>query len=308
MPDKPAGEFDIDEALVRSLVTTHAADLPHGAAALPLTKVAEGWDNELWRLGEELAVRLPRRELAVALVAHEQRALPGIAERIAPTGVLVPAPLLAGAPSARFPWPWSVVPWMDGVSGLEVPRPHRAGWAEPLAAALRALHVPAPADHPVNPVRGRPLITRDTVFRERLDGLRRAGLLDAATTTSLELPWRRGVATPPWRGPAVWLHGDLHPGNLLSSGGMLRGIIDFGDVTAGDPAYDLAVAWLAFDAGGRDDFRRATGSRYDAETWIRAHAWAAAVGVLLLMHSDDAPAYEQLAREAIVEIIGDAGG
>ncbi|WP_019179922.1 phosphotransferase [Microbacterium yannicii] len=308
MPDKPAAEFPIDESLVRALITAHAAELPQGAATLVLEKAAEGWDNELWRLGRDLAVRLPRRELAVALVVNEQRVLPGIAERIASTGVLVPAPLLAGAPSAQFPWPWSVVPWMEGVPGLDVPRAHRAEWAETLAAALGALHLPAPADHPVNPVRGRALATRDKVFGERLDGLRRAALVDAATARVLAQIWSRGVTAPAWQDAAVWIHGDLHPGNLVAHDGALRAIIDFGDVTAGDPAYDLAVAWLAFDESGRQRFRTATGTRYDADSWTRAHAWAAAVAVLLLVHSDDAPVYGRLAREAVAEIVGEGDG
>ncbi|MBT2486218.1 MULTISPECIES: aminoglycoside phosphotransferase family protein [unclassified Microbacterium] len=305
MVDKPAADIRIDETLVRALVTSHAARLPQGAAALPLEKVAEGWDSELWRLGPHLAVRLPRREPAAVLVLNEQRALPGIATRIAPTGLLVPAPLVVGIPSAQFPWPWSVVPWMEGVSGIDVPREHRAGWAEPLAAALHALHIPAPSDHPVNPVRGRALSTRDTVFGERLEALRRAELVDSATATVLEQIWRRGVTAPIWSAPAVWIHGDLHPGNLVSRDDALLGIIDFGDVTAGDPAYDLAVAWLAFDASGRERFRTAIGTQYDAETWKRAHAWAAAIGVLLLAHSDDAPAYQHAGYEAIAEVVDD---
>jgi aminoglycoside phosphotransferase (APT) family kinase protein len=103
----------------------------------------------------------------------------------------------------------------------------------------------------------------------------------------------------------MWIHGDLHPGNLIADGGSLRAIIDFGDVTSGDPAYDLAVAWLAFDADGRDAFRRATAGRYDDDAWRRARAWAAAVAVLLLAHSDDEPAYATLAAETLVELEAD---
>lgn len=306
MPDKPAAEIVIDAALVRALVFAQAADAIPDAATLTLAKVAEGWDSEVWRLGDDAAVRLPRRALAAPLVLHEQRALPEIAQRLAATGVRVPEPIVAGRPAAGYPWAWSVVPWIDGARGLDVPRHARTGWAGPLAAALRALHVAAPADHPVNPVRGRPLQTRDAVFHERLAGLRGAGMLDQATADELQRIWQAGVAAPAWSHAPVWIHGDLHPGNLVAYGGELRGLIDFGDVTAGDPAYDLAVAWLAFDARGRQDFLTAIGPTYDDDTWMRARAWAAAFPVLLLTHSDDAPDYAALARDAIPQILGTA--
>ena len=110
------------------------------------------------------------------------------------------------------------------------------------------------------------------------------------------------LAAPPWTGPPVWIHGDLHPGNLVARGSDLVAIIDFGDVTAGDPAYDLAVAWLAFDAAGRERFVAALRDRYDAATWTRAHGWAAAVTLMLLDHSDDNPEYAALGAEALGEL------
>ncbi|HKP06097.1 MAG TPA: hypothetical protein VJU58_02490, partial [Microbacterium sp.] len=99
MPDKPAAEVAIDSALIRSLLAGQAEALIPGAAALPLEKVAEGWDSEVWRLGDRHAVRLPRRALAAPLVLHEQLVLPGIAERLARVGVRAPAPVVAGVPA-----------------------------------------------------------------------------------------------------------------------------------------------------------------------------------------------------------------
>ena len=74
MPDKPSAEFPIAEHLVRALVSSQAASIP-GAADLPLWHIADGWDCSVWRLGERLAVRLPRRAAAAPLVVHEQAAL-----------------------------------------------------------------------------------------------------------------------------------------------------------------------------------------------------------------------------------------
>ncbi|HWI29916.1 MAG TPA: aminoglycoside phosphotransferase family protein [Microbacterium sp.] len=307
MPDKPAAEIAIDASLVRSLLVSQATHVIPDAANLPLEKVAEGWDSEIWRLGDDVAVRLPRRALAAPLMLHEQRALPEIAQRLAATGVRVPVPVVTGRPDAEFPWAWSVVPWIEGTRGLEVPRDARTGWATALAGAMLALHAPAPADHPVNPVRGRPLNTRDAAFHERLEALLRSGMLDRGTAGNLRAIWRAGTATAVSSQAPVWIHGDLHPGNLVTRRGALEGIIDFGDVTAGDPAYDLAVAWLAFDEAGRQVFIAATDAGYDEDTWRRARAWAAAVVVSLLTHSDDAPDYAELVRDAIPEVTRDAG-
>lgn len=307
MPDKPAAEFAIHPALVRALVASQAAGAIPDASSLTLTKVAEGWDSEVWRLGRDHAVRLPRRELAAPLVRHEQQVVPGIAALLAPVGVRVPNPVVAGVPDCGYPWPWSVVPWIEGERGLDVPRAARSEWAETLAAALGALHVDAPADHPVNPVRGGALATRAGAFEDRLTALRAVGGLEPATAAQLEQIWQAGLSAAVWSRPPVWIHGDLHPGNLVSRAGRLAGIIDFGDVTGGDPAYDLAVAWLAFDAGGRERFMAATGGRYDTATWRRARAWAAAVVLMLLAHSDDNPDYAALGRDAAAEVIADAG-
>jgi aminoglycoside phosphotransferase (APT) family kinase protein len=306
VPDKPTAEITIDTQLIRTLLETQAREVVPDAATLALEKVAEGWDSEVWRLGHALAVRLPRRALAAPLVRNEQLVLPDIARRLRRLGVDVPEPVVAGTPGSGFPWAWSIVPWIEGGRGLDVARAERSAWAEPLAAALQALHVGAPDGFPVNPVRGRPLATRDTAVAQRIDVLTAAGTLDAASADALRAIWKAGLTAPEWGREPVWIHGDLHPGNIVSHDGTLAGIIDFGDVTAGDPAYDLAVAWLAFDAAGRARFIAATGSGYDDATWRRSHAWAAAVALTLLTHSDDNPDYFQLGRDAAAEVLSHA--
>ncbi|WP_341998926.1 aminoglycoside phosphotransferase family protein [Microbacterium sp. LWH7-1.2] len=306
MPDKPAAEVSIDTALIRGLLADRVIPVIPDAGELSLRKVAEGWDCEVWRLGEDYAVRLPRRALAAPLVLHEQAVLPSVAERLSPLGVRVPAPVVDGVADRDYPWAWSVVPWIDGISAIEESAAERGEWADTLARALGALHVAAPDDHPVNPFRGVPLAARADDVEERLRTLRDSGVLDDASARRIDAIWQAGAAATPWNRTPVWIHGDLHPGNLVARDGALVGIIDFGDVTAGDPAYDLAVAWLAFDAGGRERFTAAAGFDYDADVWVRAHAWAAAVVLMLLAHSDDNPAYFALGRDAAAEVIADA--
>ena len=297
MADKPSAEFAIDEQLVRDLVMSQAGSrLPlSDPGELPLVHADDGWDCSVWRLGSELAVRLPRRAAAAPLIEHEQRHLAAIAERLEPIGV--PAPVFAGTPSPRFPWPWSIVPWFAGSPGLSVPRSMRAGWAEPLARALVALHAPAADGFPPNPFRGVPLAVRDATVRERLSDA--SDMLPESRVEALRAFWEDGLAAEPWNDEPVWIHGDLHPGNLIAEGAELVAVIDFGDLTAGDPAYDLAAAWLVFDEPGRAAFIEATSGRYDTATWIRARAWAAAVALMLVLQSDDNPAYQALGSECV---------
>lgn len=292
MADSPSAEYSLDESGVRELLWQTSP----GLAGLPLRLFADGWDNSMWRLGSELIVRLPRRELAVPLVKNEQRALPSSGPALAAVGIGTPVPLVAGEPSALFPRPWSVVPWISGTTALASSRSDNTAWAPRLADALSALHVPAPADAPLNPVRGRALSTRDDAIRPRLDAF--------ANRTTLRDAWAAGL-TASVCSEQVWIHGDLHPGNVLVADGTLTALIDFGDVTVGDPAYDLASSWMLFDASGRKTFRRATGARYDEATWIRARAWAAYIALVLLTQSDDRPEYFAVGASTADELDAD---
>ncbi|GAA2285784.1 hypothetical protein GCM10009853_045980 [Glycomyces scopariae] len=215
-------DLTIDEALVRSLLADQHPDL----AGLELRPVDGGWDNRMWRLGDGLALRLPRTERAPLLLEQEHRWLPGLAAALP---LPVPVPVRRGAPTARFPGPWLVTTWVPGTPADLAPVEAPAS-AEALASFLTALHVPAPADAPRNPDRGVPLRTFADDFAG-LDG-------------PLREVWDDALAAPEWDGRALWLHGDLHPANVLTTGGALTGVVDFGDLAAGDPATDLAAAWL----------------------------------------------------------------
>jgi aminoglycoside phosphotransferase (APT) family kinase protein len=260
--DTPPAEIVIDEALVERLLRAQHPDL----AGQSLRFVANGWDNAIYRLGNDYAVRLPRRALAAGLVEKEQRWMPEFAERLT---VPVPAPVRVGAPSAEFPWHWSITPWLDGeLAGLD----SSGRLVGDLSRFIRELHVPAPPDAPPNPVRGVPLGNRNTVVLERL---RTEPIPRREEIVEL---WSATVAIEPWSGPPMWLHGDLHPANILTRSGRLAAVIDFGDLTAGDPATDLAVAWLLFDRAKRAQFRATLD--YDEPTWRRAIGWAIIFGSL----------------------------
>ena len=271
---KPAAEVVIDAAFVQALLREQHPDLAH---VLPV-KVAEGWDNALFRLGDDLAVRLPRRAASAVLIEHEQRWLPQLSERLP---LPVPVPVRVGVPSETFRWAWSIVRWLPGQTLLHaaVRDPRRA--VTTLGRFLQALHQPAPANAPRNPWRGVPLHARTPALHDHLEQVH--GVVDRAAVLAL---WDRALSAPPWPEPPLWIHGDLHPGNLLVSDGALAGVIDFGDLTGGDPATDLAVRWMlprsmreAFDASAEWN---------DGEALrMRARGWALALGRAYLGHSRD---------------------
>ncbi len=289
----PVAEVDVDADLVARLVVEQHPDL-----AGPLTLANSGWDNVIYRLGGELCVRLPRRRVAVDLIHHEQRWLPTLARQV---GVDIPAPVRVGRPGAGFPWPWSITRWYDGQVAAEREAADRTALAVDLADFLHRLHTPAPADAPPNPVRGVPLPTRDAVVRERLA----TGLIPAADR--LAALWETLSATPAWSSPPVWLHGDPHPANLLldPGTGRLRAVLDFGDITSGDPACDLAAGWLVFDAVGRRTFRTRLDRHGDLDpaTWQRARGWALVLGTAFAAHSADNPAMAAIGRHTLAQVL-----
>lgn len=288
---RPPAEVDVSGELVRRLLADQHADL----AGLPLARVASGWDNVLFRLGDDLVVRLPRRAVAAGLVGHEQRWLPELAPRLP---VPVPVPVRVGHPACGYPWPWSVCPWLDGVPALDAPPFDAPALARDLGGFLGALHHPAPPDAPANPYRGVRLAERDAAVRERAHRL--GDVVDRPAVLSC---WEALAALPPWAGPPVWLHGDLHPGNVLVRAGRLAAVIDFGDLTAGDPAVDLAVAWSLLPPGARPVLRAAA-APVDVPTWGRARGWALALGLAYLDGSAGDAAMTALGRRSVDAALG----
>jgi aminoglycoside phosphotransferase (APT) family kinase protein len=272
----PPAEAPIHIPLVRALLEEQHPEL----AGLPLTDAGEGWDNRTFRLGEELAVRLPRRAASASLVGHEQRWLPILAPHLT---LPVPNPIRIGRPGCGFPWPWTVTRWLPGETALVSPPLDEFAAASDLARFLRALHRPAPPDAPRNPWRGVALDTRDALLHEHV-----AAIGDHIDVAVVIQTWQRLRAAPRWTGAAMWIHGDLHPCNLLVRDGCLSGVLDFGDLTAGDPATDVSIAWMLLREPARSTFRHLTCGAdgwLDGQTWARARAWALALGAAHLAHS-----------------------
>jgi aminoglycoside phosphotransferase (APT) family kinase protein len=278
---KPPAEVTIDQSLVRALIQEQHADIAH----LALNDIGEGWDNRLFRLGDDLVVRLPRRAISAALIEQEQRWLPQLSPRLP---LPIPVPRRLGRPGCGFPWPWSITSWFHGRSALLAPPQDLSAAAVALGQFVRALHQPAPADAPHNPWRGVPLAARTTALTAHLQQV--DGLVDRADVLEL---WERTLSAPPWSRPPLWIHGDLHPGNLLVSDGRLSAVLDFGDLAAGDPATDLSVIWMLLPPATRSAFCESARGEFDAiddHALVRARGWALALGLAYLANSrDDGP-------------------
>lgn len=268
----------IDDALVRRLV---ASQFPEWAA-LPVGEVdRQGWDNRTFRLGDELAVRLPSADGYVAAVEKEQDVLPYLAGRL---DIAVPEPVALGGPGEGYPFPWSVRRWLDGtvVAQAQPQEVDRVRLAADVGAVLRQLRsLPAAG----GPAAGAHSFHRGAHPSYYADEVVMA--LDALGATvdrsACERVWDAATATA-WDRPAVWFHGDVAPGNLLvDEDGRLSALIDFGTCGVGDPACDLVLAWTFLDGGARRVFREAV--ELDADTWARGRAWALWKSLIMLAGS-----------------------
>jgi aminoglycoside phosphotransferase (APT) family kinase protein len=266
-------EIEITADLVRDLLREQHPDL----AGLAIREVAGGWGNQMWRLGDELAVRMQRMDRTPEFQLKERRWLPVLAPRLP---LPVPTPVRFGEPSERFPKHWTVMTWVPGepLDHGTISRGTHA--ADTLAGFLRALHVEAPAEAPIGTDRGAYLRDCTGGFESFFQAIAPEDIDDIAA--DVRVVWDDAVEAPSWQGPPVWVHGDLHPANVVVSDGTLSGIVDFGAVFAGDPAWDLAAAWVLLPAGTASRFFD-TYARADEAAIRRARGLAAMKSLFLML-------------------------
>jgi aminoglycoside phosphotransferase (APT) family kinase protein len=256
-----ADELELDESLVRALLEEQ---FPEWAGLSLLRVEPSGTDNAIFRLGNELAVRLPRRDGSLDEEGNEHTWLPRLAPRLP---VEIPLPVACGWPGAGYPWHWSVCTWLEGETPIGVPLA-----ADELVALVEALQrIDSRGAPDPGAGRGEPLVTRDRRVREALERLEAPGARDL---------WEEAAAAPAWPGERVWLHADLDARNVLVRDGRLTGVIDWGCLGAGDPAVDLMAAWKLLNANGRERFREALA--VDDDTWLRAEGWALSQALIAL--------------------------
>jgi aminoglycoside phosphotransferase (APT) family kinase protein len=287
-----ADEIYTDADLVARLL---ARQFPHWAHLVIRPVASAGTDNALYRLGDDMVVRLPRIHGAVAGLDKEYEWLPRLAPLLP---VAIPVPLAKGAPAEGYPWHWSVYRWLDGENPTIDHHGDSRRLAVDLASFIAALQRIDPMGGP-SASRGEPLATRDEPTRAAIEALR--GELDTDAVTAA---WEAALQVPPWAGRPVWVHADLAPGNVLLVRQRLGAVIDFSLVGLGDPACDLPIAWNLLPQGVRDLFRGTL--QVDDATWARGLGWALSIALIQLpYYSDTNPTLAASARHVIREVLAD---
>jgi aminoglycoside phosphotransferase (APT) family kinase protein len=290
-------EIDVNVSLVRRLL---AVQFPQWADLLIDPVHCAGTDNAIFRLGDDMSVRLPRIHNATLQVDKEHLWLPRLAPHLP---LAIPVPLAKGTPGEGYPWQWSVYLWLKGENATIEHIADKGQAARDLAHFIAALQQidptggPPPGSH--NSFRGEPLPMRDAETRAAIATLH--GMLDVDTVAAA---WEVVLQAPAWEGAPVWIHGDLSPLNLLVERGRLSAVIDFGCLGIGDPACDLQVAWNLLSTQTRDIFRSAL--QVDDAMWTRGRGWALSVGLIALPYYQSTnPVLASISRRAIDEVLTD---
>ncbi|MER5336580.1 aminoglycoside phosphotransferase family protein [Micromonospora sp. NPDC002717] len=288
--------IEADDELVRRLLRSQAPQL----AEMPLKRLATaGVNNTIYRLGDDLTVRLPQTAWCADHIRKEQRWLPALGEHVT---LRIPTLVHACEPGGDFPWHWSIYGWLDGDEAVHTPVTDEHAMARQLATLIEELQQVTITDGPLSGehsgMRGLPLAVRDPVVRQALANITS---FDTAAATAA---WEAAVRTPAWQGPPVWSHGDLHPGNVLVDNGVLSAVIDWEMLSVGDPALDLSGAWMLLTEAGRETFRNSL--TIDDDTWARGRGWALCIGVIAAAYYHDSnPILAGFSRRAAQDAVDD---
>ena len=288
----PPADLFVDIELIRRLIYEQCPEYSGKSIQI----VGAGWDNYIYRLGNDLALRLPRRKEAIGLIQHEQRWLPKIQKLI---DIPIPAPVFKGKASEYYNSIWSIIPWFEGrTANLEK---LDASELLRLVENLRRLHIPATDDAPDNPLRGVPLIQRKEVVEERLEIL--SHKTELITSEVYEI-WNNALDAEV-HVEERWIHGDLHSRNIIVNNGKITALIDWGDMTIGDVATDLACLWMLIDDNA---FRKLCLDVYEADDALRRRSagWAVFYGAVLLATGlEDHEEHAEMVKRIFENLISD---
>jgi len=289
-----ADEIETDVALVRRLLT---GQFPQWADLRIDPVVSYGTDHDIYRLGADLAARLPRIGWATKQAAKEAEWLPKLAPHLP---LALPVQMAMGHPAEGYPFDWSVYTWLPGenangtIDDLDQAAVDLAGFVK----ALRQVDTTGAPQRP-HGGRGGPLAEGDAQVRRSVEQL--GNRIDGAVALH---SWEESLDASAWDGEEVWVHGDLLPGNLLVVDGRLSAVIDFGGLNVGDPACDLQPAWNVFAGDSRRGFRAEL--EVDDSSWLRGRGWALYQAVSALPYYwDTNPGMIRQASHALAQVLAD---
>ena len=317
---------DVQEQLVYRLLLEQFADL----ADLTIEKIeSTGTDNNMYKLGDNKLVRLPKSPQAALGLAKELRWLPFFAQQLAfqfeltnflkldeyTAEITIPKVWAQGKPTQKFPLLWAIYEWIPGYSaqGKAFKNPERA--AVLLARFLLKLETIDSFQGPKAVCagdRGVSLIMRnaETCAALKLLSTQHECVFDIEKAAQI---WQYAVKIPVHTGPSVWVHGDLHPGNVLvDQNNNVCAIIDWGLLAVGDPACDFMAAYTLFSTDARKIFcnyinehiKPELGTEQVQYLWNRAQGWALSWGlVAYAYYRDKNSVLASLALCAITEVL-----
>ena len=287
-------EVSTDVLLVRRLLSSQ---FPQWANLAIKPVGSAGTDNAIFRLGNDMSVRLPRIDWARGQVDKEHEWIPRLAPHLP---LPIPIPLAKGQPDQGYHYNWSVYQWLEGDNASIDQIVDPCQTATELAQFITALQqidtIGGPLAEEHN-LRGVPLKNRDRITRESIANLK--GMID--TNAALAV-WEEALKALEWNHKPVWFHGDLLIGNILFNQGRLSAVIDFGGLGVGDPACDLMIAWSLFSGESRDVFLERL--NVDDATWVRGRGQALSQAVIFIpYYLNTNPVGIGYARRMINEIL-----
>ena len=265
--------------------------------SLPIVDVEiQGHDNRTYKLGDNMLIRMPTAKTYALKVPKEQELLPQLAKRLS---ISISTPIKIGKPSADYPYPFSIYKWLSGksINLLMLTVQEKERLAFDLAKFLKELQAitdvegPEPGQH--NWWRGDHISVYDKGAREQITEL--AEVIDVTRALAL---WDHACATK-WNKQPVWIHGDFAIGNILMDGEKLSAVIDFGGAAVGDPACDLVIAWTYLSGKAREIF--ISEMDMDADTWLRARAWAIWKATFELCQISDKNRFNESLQKRIID-------
>ena len=263
----------LSSGIAARLISTQFPELAE-KKILPMT--GAGTDNLIFRIGDDLCARFPKVPWAADTARREALALP----RFAGAPLSAPEVYGLGRPGTGYPNSWSILTWLPGTpledGALDDPAFAARQLADFFGYVRKVTVDSAFSPGPDNNGRGAPLATRTAAFKAALPHLPD---VDPDWATRL---WMQSLGAGQAE-EVCWLHGDVHPGNVLVEDGRVSGVIDWGLCGVGDGACDLLTAWAMFDRAPRETFRKALGAT-DSE-WLRGAGWALSMAVIYLPYA-----------------------